>query len=339
MRKSVDKIIITNLPSFYKINLYNEIARQINILVIYTFDHAQGRNKDFYSGKMEFEHIFLSQSTSKRIRQLFDILHNTNYRELIIGGWDSISMWTSALVSPRKKNAVVVESSYYESTTRGIKGLIKRLFISRISKAYVSGQSQKKLVESLNFRGETIITKGVGVFNYIEQPPYIERQIVEKYIYVGRLTAVKNLHFLINTFNNLPHLQLTIVGFGELESELKCIANENITFTGAVDNKKLSEIYQNHDVFILPSYVEPWGLVVEEALNNGLPVIVSDKVGCAEEIIKDGENGFIFKSNDTESLNKCIAKMQDINSYNHMRKNISNINFKEIEEYQVKCYL
>ena len=86
MKKSVDKIIITNLPSFYKINLYNEIAKQINILVIYTFDHAQGRNNDFYSGEMRFEHIFLSQSTSKRIRQLFGILHNTDYKEIIIGG-------------------------------------------------------------------------------------------------------------------------------------------------------------------------------------------------------------------------------------------------------------
>ena len=217
MRKSVDKIIITNLPSFYKINLYNEINKHCKLYVIYTWDHLHGRNPDFFSGGMEFEHIHLKGKGIQRLLQICKLLKSINYKELILSGWDSTPLWLAAFLSNKKKNSIVVESSYYESTTRGIKGLIKRLFISRISKAYVSGQSQKKLVESLNFRGETIITKGVGVFNYIEQPPYIERKIVEKYIYVGRLTAVKNLHFLINTFNNLPHLQLTIVGFGELE--------------------------------------------------------------------------------------------------------------------------
>ena len=117
------------------------------------------------------------------------------------------------------------------------------------------------------------------------------------------------------------------------------MANENISFLGAVDNKNLPNIYQSHDVFILSSYSEVWGLVVEEALNNGLPVIVSDKVGCADEIIQNGENGYTFKSNDTESLIACINKMQNIDNYNRMRKNISKLDFKEIEEYQVKCYL
>jgi glycosyltransferase involved in cell wall biosynthesis len=337
MKKSVDKIIITNLPSFYKINLYNEIAKQINILVIYTFDHAQGRNNDFYSGDMRFEHIFLSQSTSKRIRQLFGILHNTDYKEIIIGGWDSISMWLSAMVSQKQKNALVIESSYIESSTSGIKGLIKRLFLSRITKVYASGLAQRKISDNLGFKGETIITKGVGVFNYIKQPPYTPREEVRRFLYVGRLVAVKNIEFIIDKFNKHPELELTIIGFGELEEKLKAMAKDNIKFLGAVDNKDLYKHYQRADVFILPSKSEAWGLVVEEALNNGTPVMISNKVGCSEEII-NSENGVIF-SLDSDDFEEQLSKIRDIQRYNKMREYISKMDFDSIEKQQVNCYI
>lgn len=93
--------------------------------------------------------------------------------------------------------------------------------------------------------------------------------------------------------NTLPSLRLTIVGFGEQEDELRALAGANVTFAGAVNNKRLPEIYQAHDVFILPSKSEPWGLVVEEALNNGMPVIVSDRVGCHKALI-NAQNGLVF---------------------------------------------
>lgn len=337
MKKSVDKIIITNLPSFYKINLYNEINKSCKLLVIYTWDHSQGRNRDFFEGSMQFDHIHLKDSGFTRIIQLRRIIRSIDYKELILGGWDSIPLWVSAFVSSKKKNALVIESSYLESTTKGIKGLIKRIFISRISKVYASGKSQKKITDNLGFKGETIITKGVGIFNYIRQPIFTSRDKVKNFLYVGRLTKVKNLEYLIHKFNTHPELTLTIIGFGELEDHLKSIANKNIEFLGAINNSELSPHYQKADVFILPSVSEPWGLVIEEALNNGTPVMVSDKVGCSEEIINKN-NGVIFSLN-PDNFEEQLAKIVDIENYNRMRSHISKMNFEEIEDYQVKCYL
>lgn len=339
MRKSFDKIVITNLPSFYKINLYNEINKSCKLLVIFTWDHSYGRNEDFFDGSMQFDHIHLNKGSLSRLWQLVKVICSTPYKELILSGWDSVPLWIGAFISSKRKNSIVVESSLYESSTTGIKGCIKRLFLSRVAKVYASGKGQKALVQKLGFVKDIIITKGVGVFNYIPQPPYRERDQVSKFLYVGRLTAVKNLHFLIQVFNELPTCELTIVGFGELESELKSIASANIKFMGAVPNKHLSEVYQEHDVFILPSYSEVWGLVIEEALNNGLPVIVSNRVGCADEIIEDGRNGLIFKNNDAQSLHNCIQKIRDIELYNQMRKSISELDFEEIEKAQAQCYI
>lgn len=339
MRESVDKIIITNLPSFYKVNLYNEINKSCKLLVIYTWDHSYGRNQDFFDGTSQFDHVHLRKDGALRIFQMMKIIFSTNYRELILSGWDSVLLWIGAFISSKSKNSIVVESSLYESSTTGLKGLVKRLFLSRVSKVYASGKSQKALVEELGFNSNIIITKGVGIFNYISQPPYSERYQVTKFLFVGRLTAVKNLHLLIQVFNNLPNCELTIAGFGELEFELKSIASQNIKFLGAVPNKQLTKVYQEHDVFVLPSYSEVWGLVVEEALNNGLPVIVSSRVGCTDEIIEDGRNGLIFKNNDADSLLSCIHRIQNVDLYNKMRKHISELDFVEIERAQAQCYI
>ena len=63
---------------------------------------------------------------------------------------------------------------------------------------------------------------------------------------------------------------------------------------------------------ILPSKFEPWGLVIEEAIYNGIPVISSNKVGCSQDLISNLKVGFVFKNNSLGSLRKCIKKIQNL---------------------------
>ena len=332
------KVFITNLPSFYKINLYNQINRHCKITVIYTGLDGEDRNTDFFRGDMSFDYVFLKGNTFQKIRQTLDVLHDVHYKELIISGWDSIIYWIAAFASPKSKNALAVESSIKESTTKGFKGLCKRIFCTRISKGYASGHAHAALLQALGLKGKIRITKGVGIFNYIPQPPYVPRSQVTRFLYVGRLVPVKNLELLIHVFNNLPELQLSIVGFGEQEQKLRTIAGKNTIFLGAVNNRDLPHIYQQHDVFILPSKSETWGIVVEEALNNGVPVIVSNQVGCAADIVTQ-QTGLVFQWDSPEALTQAIQKMRDLTFYNTLRKNISMLNFEQIESRQINCYL
>ena len=101
------------------------------------------------------------------------------------------------------------------------------------------------------------------------------------------------------------------------KEDIERLAKENIIFHGAIDNKKLSSVYQNNDVFILPSYSEPWGLVVEEALNNGTPIILSDKIGCKDDVLDS--NGLEFQCDSEQSLHNAIAKIVELDFYNSLR--------------------
>lgn len=335
-----DKVFITNLPSFYKINLYNEISRREKIYVIFTGDDSKSRNADFFKGNIEFPYFYY-KNKNILYRVIFSVylLCVLSYDELVISGWDSLPLWIFACFSQKNKNSVVIESSYIESTTVGIRGYLKKIFISRIhNKVYVSGRAQEKLAKLLGCNATIIKTHGVGLFNIIEQPKYVPREVVKNFIFVGRLVEVKNLDFLIKVFNKLPNYNLIIVGFGDQEQYLKSISNKNIIFKGVVENKKLPRLYQNNDVFILPSKSEVWGLVVEEALNNGLPIIVSNRVGCAEEIVSN-DVGLVFDYNSEDDLIKKIKIISNVEFYNKLRKNISKIDFTSIRNAQINSYL
>jgi len=286
---------------------------------------------------MNYDHVFLHGSNLSKAIQLSKILISITYKELIIGGWDNLMYWLAVLISSKDKNSVVIESSIMESRTSGIRAWTKYLFLQRIYRAYVSGNPHKRLMEALSFRGNIIITEGVGVFNVREQPDYIPRERVARFLYVGRLVKVKNLSWLIQRFNNHPELHLDIVGFGEEEASLKAIAGNNISFLGAVDNNMLYNYYQKTDVFILPSLSEPWGLVVEEALNNGCPVMVSDKVGCHENLVNEN-TGVVFSLTGND-FDEKLAIITSIETHNRMRKHISHFDFIQRKKKQVECYL
>jgi glycosyltransferase involved in cell wall biosynthesis len=331
------KLFINDTTAFYKKKLYNRISERADILVIYTGYQCEGRNADFSKGCMNYPHIFLTGNKLKKIYQIYHYIKHCDYDELILGGWVNCFDWAASFISPKRKNSVTIESTIVESRTKGPKAWLKRLFLTRFTTAYVCGQAHAELTKALGFKGRNVLTKGVGLFNRISQPQYQPRSHVVNFLFVGRFIAEKNLNWLIRQFNNRPELQLTLIGFGKLENELKLIAKENIHFIGAVDNENLPEYYQRADVFILPSLSETWGVVVEEALNNGTPVMVSDRVGCAKDLVNN-DTGVVFSLNNKDFEEK-LMEIRDLCRYNEMRFAISRLDFEKMEQEQINCYL
>lgn len=174
--------------------------------------------------------------------------------------------------------------------------------------------------------------------NYQLQPAYEPRTKVTKFLYVGRLSPEKNLDLLIKAFETLSDLSLDVIGFGPQEAELKAAAPDNVKFLGAIDNDRLPAYYRIHDVFILPSKSEPWGLVVEEALNNGTPVIVSDRVGCQADLVKE-DTGLVFNYDSVDDCRETIRKITDLTLYNSLRLGVSKLDFDERAHRQVMAFL
>lgn len=147
----------------------------------------------------------------------------------------------------------------------------------------------------------------------------------EKYfLTVGRQVTKKNFMFLLNAYKKYYDLSskpmhLIFVGDGPERKflEQKTLAedlNKFIHFIPFSSQDELKCLYKYANWFILPSrYGETWGLVVNEAMASGLPVIVSNQVGCASTLVEEGINGYIFDPDHVENLVNILFKASSLN--------------------------
>lgn len=168
-------------------------------------------------------------------------------------------------------------------------------------------------------------------------------------LYVGRLLELKGVQYLIKAFSQLLTEQndiiLMIVGEGEYKKELKLLCKSlniesNVRFMDHIEYEFLPVLYESCNVVVVPSCkLDAWVFVVNEAMHFGKPVIATDKVGAAFDMIKDGINGYIVPAKDDKSLydamkivlsNSDLERKMGENSkkiierftYNHMVKNV-----------------
>ncbi len=135
------------------------------------------------------------------------------------------------------------------------------------------------------------------------------------FLFAGKLEEKKDPALLISAFKTLtnPSIRLVIVGNGLLEQKLKeaAAADERILFLDFQNQQMMPVVYRLGNVFVLPSRGpgETWGLSVNEAMACARPVIVSNKCGCAAELV--AENGFVFSAMNQQDLEKTIRFFSD----------------------------
>jgi glycosyltransferase involved in cell wall biosynthesis len=137
----------------------------------------------------------------------------------------------------------------------------------------------------------------------------------QKIIYSGRLIGLKRVDLLIDAFasiaNDRPGWDVVIVGDGPLRHSLSARIPSHLRnrffWTGFVnDQSELSSLYLLSDVLVLPSDQDAWALVVNEAVAAGLAIVSSSAVGASAELVRDGVNGRVFPSGDSDTLKICL---------------------------------
>lgn len=129
-------------------------------------------------------------------------------------------------------------------------------------------------------------------------------------LFAGKLGPKKAPGLLLDAFLRLdvPGAHLVYAGSGPLEDELQVRATDDVHFLGFQNQSAMPAVYRLGTVTVLPSRGpgETWGLAINEAMACGRAVVASTKVGCAPDLIEDGENGFIFASGDAPALAEAL---------------------------------
>lgn len=141
-------------------------------------------------------------------------------------------------------------------------------------------------------------------------------------LFSGKLIAKKNPLLLIRAIQQLPKevrgkMVVLFLGDGELRPAVETLAAGNpavaTRFVGFQNQSALSPYYHAADLLVLPSaFGETWGLVVNESLHHGVPAIVSDRVGCAPDLIVPGKTGAVFPSESVEGLAQALQRVQPL---------------------------
>lgn len=138
----------------------------------------------------------------------------------------------------------------------------------------------------------------------------------KKIITVSRLVQKKNVKSLLEAWkfveDNDDSYTLVIVGNGPLFDELQgyrqSLGLKRVDFLGVAANEELPKLLFEADAFVSPSLYESWGLVVNEAMAAGLPVLLSTKINAAFTLLKDGENGYLFNPSEPGVLQKKLLE-------------------------------
>jgi glycosyltransferase involved in cell wall biosynthesis len=309
-QQDYDFVFVTHLPSFYKVNLYEKLAERGRLLAIFVGATSTARTPDFVANPAAFDHVFLSSGSFERrpklltLWRLWRLLRTVRSRTLFVGGWDLPEFWVG-LLAARCTRGMVMETTGLGVEPSGVKSAIKRLALSLTDVVMASGNMHADFVRRLGFRGRVFVTRGVGIINKHSAPP-TARGYGKQFLYVGRIAPEKNIDFLFSLFRRLAPdgFGLTVAG-GD-----RVCRDGNIHHVGYQPNERLPSLLAEHDFLILPSLSEPWGLVVEESLFCGTPVILSKACG-ASELIEPGGNGLFL---DTTSIEAAALQLLGIDA-------------------------
>lgn len=330
---------ITNLRAPYRTLQLNEFSeiKDVEIRAYYCNDKSNNRSWKI-SEKINFEEFDLKgYKIFKKYGYInIGILNIVKSNDLIIlGGYEQPTyIFISILCRILKKPYILlfdgISTNRINAKENFLKKFTKKIVINSsnfimgngiVSKRYfneVFGYPLEKIYNQfLTVNGENISKLYMDREKYREK--YREKLQINKndkvLIYSGRLVDIKNVDSVIKAIAKIKRKDIVflILGGGELEYRLKELSEKlgvKTIITGFIANQdELFKLYFVGDALILPSTYEPWGLVVNEAMFSGLPVLVSELCGCSMDLINDSENGYLIDPYNLEDISYKIEKL------------------------------
>ncbi len=322
---------ITNICSHYRVKLFEKISENYNTQFVFFSKgnewYSEKKNK-IHKGKFKeihknglklFSHLLFSDYdiVIKCINNKLNLLISFFYAKLF---GKCFILWTGVWMQPKTifhiltfplikfiykhSDAIVVYGKHIEKYLNNLGVKSEKIFIAwntidnDLFNSKVLNEDELQIKKSININNEKVI------------------------LYVGRLSEEKGLEYLFEAFFMIQKeldIVLLIIGEGSkkkfLENMVYQLQLKKIFFLNYVANNDLHKYYSMADVFVLPSIStkkvkEPWGLVVNEAMNQGCPIIVTNAVGAAVGgLIDDGINGFVVEEKNSGELAKVITKI------------------------------
>lgn len=248
---------------------------------------------------------------------------------VFIPGWGSRCALLSLrwCLQNRIPAAVMSESTPWDAPRSGFSEWIKGRVLSLFSSALVGGSAHIRYLVQLGYSPDRIFTGYDAVDNdfFVKEVDRIRgtEGMRRSFLASARFVPKKNLPLLLSAYaeyrtkssqDGLEPWDLVLLGDGPGRRQLESLACDlglggSLRMPGFVQYPELPRHYASASCFVHASRIEPWGLVVNEAMSAGLPVIVSRACGCAHDLVAEDVNGWTFDPLDASSLSELMARI------------------------------
>lgn len=336
-------VIITEIISPYRIPLFNSLAQRgdIDLHVIFLAEtDPELRKWKVYRDEIKFSYQVL-RSWRKTIGGYNCLLNAGVSRALqstcpdviLCGGYNYPASWR-ALFWARSHS--IPFFLWSESNSQDLRSghplveLLKIEFLGQCSGFVVPGRAAREYLRSRAISPERIYTAVNAVDNALfahaaesarERAAQFRTELglPDRYfLFAGRLVREKGVFELLTAYAKLDRtlrqqVGLVFVGDGParqaLEKESSSVTGGTIEFTGFAQREQLATYYALAEMLILPTYTDTWGLVVNEAMACGIPIIVSRAAGCGADLVTEGWNGSIVPSKNEQALVSAMSSL------------------------------
>lgn len=324
-------LFLTNTPSPYRIDFFNSLGKRCELTVLFETKSAKSRDSKWKYGEIrDFKAVFLKGIRVGEAEALsFDViryLDKKKYDIFVVGMYSSPTGMLAIEYLKRKKISFIISSDGgIKKNDTGIKFLMKKYFISSASAwlstgvttsdylAYYGADTEKIHVYPFSsIKEKDILKKALSSGekeNIRAQLGMSEKNIV---ISVGQFIYRKGYDVLIEGATYLDNsIGIYIIGGKPTEEYLSLIDKygiQNVHFVDFMSKEELSNYYKAADVFVLPTREDIWGLVINEALSYGLPVVTTDRCVAGIELIQNDINGYICEVESAKAIALAIKK-------------------------------
>lgn len=343
-------LYFTNKPAPYRVEFFNQLNKENQVTVLFDYNNNDDRNPMWYKdNNYNFEFVNIKKYG---LFQLNKILRNNKYDIVVIGTYATLNgAFLNILLKTRKIEFFInADGGFIASKESFISKKLKTMFLSKADYYLSTGKETNKYLIYYGAKKEKIFIYPFTSLNksdILSEPIQYEEKMKMRrragynynrlFISVGSFIYRKGYDIFLDSIRNseFKSTGFLIIGGGENKNEyLKYISDNNIKNVHIIDfcqKKDILDYYKMSDVFFCPSREDIWGLVINEAMSCGLPVISSDMVLASKELLCDTE---LYECLDSRALNRKIEAY--INRTNDVLYDEGMINLNKICSYTIE---
>jgi glycosyltransferase involved in cell wall biosynthesis len=334
--------IITNIPAPYRKGQWERFAKIKNLDITIYYCAKREPDRFWEIGSVQgVNEVFLKGISLWRFHfnpGIFAVLLR-NFDMFLVGGYGFPTLMCSIIFLRFLKKPYIllidgVSTSKINYFKRKATSRLKKFFTIGASAYFANGTCSRVFLEDLGINSSNIFNQYLTVDVEYLMAQKANRKLVRKELrdnlginqntivcmYAGRLIREKGIQDLIEVVGSLRKggydVIALVVGDGAFRNELVDHATRfpgSTIFAGHIGSKNLNKYYYAANIFVLPTYDDAWGLVVNEAMACGLPIIVTDAAGCHIDLVKDGRNGYIVRPGNVDELARAVKLLIDPN--------------------------